>query len=607
MLSNAVRQLELRRDRQRRGKESVTAIQRTEWAAAIRAPMKQHPRQWTFAQSDAPLKAVCGNRRAGKTEGVGREVAARLIEQNEYTVWVFAKTLKAFDRNWMSRGRRRAIVETSDDHKSKTGMLRLLDDFGVPYLARKSSDGAVSEVSFPWGSVMQVLPAADPGQLESARGGLFDLLWLDEAQSMPLVVEILEEMGGPAGADYDAPLWLTGTPGEEVGSFFHRVVAGDIEGWEVHDFTSCDNPHFGDDWRSRFERAVLIRVQQMREIYRVGVEEMAKLATLTEEDFTLTALNALPWVANLPPKVQREYLRLWVADPTSLIYPSAHIEPYVYCWGAWSEHEYVLAAAVGIGQDKDTLCTRVTGWHARMDLLPKTVGTHGKLHSKHWNLAIGVDLGKSPDHFAITLQAWSSTDPCMYEIDSAKANDMRGDQQLDVVRMWITAARTLPFCKLWGIVIDDDGGNTPAQVDGWRHKLAPLLPPTGIMDAYKPKKDMQHLLLNDERSSGRVRILRHGPLWVEEQYLQREPYDPQKPGKKRDVNKHRKVNVMVRHESGRRESVECMPGDHACDARRYIWYKATHIHGREAIESDERLSHSEWRERQINQHRDLPS
>jgi hypothetical protein len=554
--------------------------QRRAWAAAIRASIREFPAQAAFAQSASPLVAGCGTRRTGKTTGIGTELTARTVERDDYFLWVFTDTLQAFTRNWVRRG----YNEQSSTGGKRTGLLQMLAKYEIPYKASRYSKDAYTGIEFPWGSRWVILPAGDAGKLEDARGGDFDCLWLDEAQKMDLLTAILEEMAGPAGNDYDAQIFMTGTPGDEVGSYFHRAVTGEIRGIDVHDIGVWQNPHYGTTFRERFENGVMRPLRKLQDTYGIRDEDLDKIATLQEDELTIRALTAQPWVERLPAKVRREFLRLWVHNANIQVYPSEGLEPWVRYWGEWAPE--VTAEAVALGTTAETMKRQTSTWPARIAKLPHVVAPTGQEYAKRWWALLGIDLGTNPDPFALWLGVFSPQDPNLYELESGKANDLRDDQQLDVLRHWLSVLRASGL-RLWGAVIDDDGGNTPAQVNGWRHKLAPLLPATGLIGAYKPKKRMQERLLNDERYAGRVKMLRNSPTDLEEQYLQREPFDPQHPDRKRDTDKHRRVAMTVTHESGRRELVEVAPGDHCLDGRRYVWYWATHIHGQIPTEDAE--------------------
>lgn len=141
-------------------------------------------------------------------------------------------------------------------------------------------------VVFPNGSILTLLGADKPSEVNKLRGQKFPAAAIDEPQAFrdDVLRELIDDVLEPTLLDYRGSLWLCGTPGARVAGYFHDVTEGKLPGWSVHRWTVLDNPTIphARDW----------------------------LAELRERR---------NWTADNP-TYRREYLGEWVRDDDALVY-----------------------------------------------------------------------------------------------------------------------------------------------------------------------------------------------------------------------------------------------------------------------------------------------
>jgi len=94
-------------------------------------------------------------------------------------------------------------------------------------------------------------------EMEKLLGGKFKLVAIDEGaffkQDMrKLIEEILE----PTLIDEDGQLYLISTTSHNVHSFYFMVATGKVKGWEIHKWTSYDNPILGEKWAKAIKKKI---------------------------------------------------------------------------------------------------------------------------------------------------------------------------------------------------------------------------------------------------------------------------------------------------------------------------------------------------------------
>ena len=223
------------------------------------------PEQYAFIHDDSPLGAALCTRRAGKSYGVGEKMYRICFKYPGCTVLYLALT-KDSARNIMWK-------DVLKDIALKKGIVIKANE-------------AKLEITLRNGSVIKLAGAdASVKEREKFLGGKYAYVCVDEAGSFSTDLKLLvEEYLEPAVSDYDGSVDLIGTPTIFWQSFFCDVTEGKVPGWNVHKWTTLDNP-FMIHWPKRLKK---LKKDNPR------VEET--------------------------PTYKRMYLGQWVRDLSSLIY-----------------------------------------------------------------------------------------------------------------------------------------------------------------------------------------------------------------------------------------------------------------------------------------------
>jgi phage terminase large subunit len=123
-----------------------------------------------------------------------------------------------------------------------------------------------------------------PKEQEKVLGGRYNLILVDEAQSLSNLDDFVNRILTPAIGAKDGTLCLMGTPAPRAFGLFYDLTAGSGRGWSVHRWTLRENPHF-----------------------------------LNVEEFLAGVLRDNAWTEDNP-HFQREYLGKWVISHDRLVY-----------------------------------------------------------------------------------------------------------------------------------------------------------------------------------------------------------------------------------------------------------------------------------------------
>lgn len=542
------------------GSDESLQSKRRAWAQDIRRPVYDHPKQLAFCVDPSPYKVVAKNRRAGGTEGQGRWDLSDLVERDNLLIWVYSIHLAEYSRNWLQRQGAPSAIDIL-----QSAGLRMGTDFSV---LRKDKDTILS-ISFPWGSHLLVLPAGDVGKVQVSRGGAPDRVRLDEVQEMRVIAEIIREVVGAAGADKQAEVSMSGTPGKEIGTYFWAAVTGQDSSWSVHTFYSVDNPFFGSTWNDRYRRAVHDRITQLAGLYNLSDFCGQMLSSMTEDRFH--RISSLPtqelsadeqrFVRELHDDALREFFGRWVVESSDYVYGSfSSTPPDTLYWGEWS-----CDLNVGNTTGWDSVGPMLDApdrWYGRISTLP-AISTSIGAASKKWRAVLSADLGYNPDPFALVVWLWSPQHGSLIEFDSAKSTRLTEPEQLSVISSWAKRLTSMGI-PVSALVVDASGGEATAVSRGWSDKLAYVVP--NVVEAHKPNKWTQIWQMNSEIRSGKIQMLRNSPLSVEGRYLKKKQRDLDKQYRL-EVDKYREV-----HSGG----LKFRPGDNCLDAARYGWFYCTH-------------------------------
>lgn len=535
-----------------------------ETARALRA--FYHPKQRAFYCSPAKRRATKKTRRAGATTGGCREFIARAIEHPGWRgTYVTTTRKEARERAWVN--------------DTKNGLVDILREFGMqvddPALEVYSlgsvkayiRDQAMT-IDFSNGSKIDLFGADDERALRKQRGLSKHVYWIDEAQDFRFIERFYDAIIIGSLTDYKGECWLTGTPGRDCAGMFYDITKDPdsndgppLPNWEVHSFTVTDNPFFG-----RVEQDLVAEVGESGDVaYFVvdnGGDRSGPFYTRAEADeeagrvrWDRTAGNAMRqkgWKGT-EPDFLREWLGRWVKEDARFVYPIHVVNQF----------------------DLKYAPTRLTknplvGTHPRFEHHPPWVDIKKaitdlprdkKRHNKRrqWMYAIGVDFGYHPDPFAIVVWAFTYDLQDVYEIMSWKCTKVNTDDQGTYMKMvWDALDNVVVF------VGDPAGKQDDFEV--WRSRMG--LP---LDEANKRGKNTLEEFLADDIRRGRIHLRHDSTLLDEMTHL---VYLPTKPGKTREVAKHRRAADGTIH------------GDHCCDCARYAYASLTHYLSRPSAKTD---------------------
>lgn len=508
-------------------------------------------------------RATCKTRRAGATAGGVRELVARAIEQPGFRATYTSKTnVDARDRAW-----------TNDN---KSGFLDLLRDKGTRLRLkghhRETYDiGGVRcrvsdqrmKLDFSNGSQVEVFGANNISRQSSKRGAAKHVFWIDEAQDFPGLDDFVAVIS-PAIRDFGGEVWLTGTPGRDAMGLFYEVTKEEAEGdarpfgWEVHTIAVVDNPMFGhvvieakDDQGAELAYYVHDNLYDSPELkdeqhlHRWGpfstVEEAEARSVEVRWEVTAGAEIAEKQLNGDEPDFVREWLGRWVKADARYVYPVHSVPRHQLLFAPQRLTENPFVGSAPRFADHPRWYDHV----AAVRDLPR-LGRDRRPHQ--WLFAIGVDFGYWPDPFALVVWAFSPTSDHVYEMFSWKQTRVATDDQGEYIkRLWDAIDNVV-------LLVGDPAGKQD-DFDLWRRRMN--LP---IEEANKRGKNTLEEFLAGDVRRGRVHLREGSPLYHEMLNL---VYLPTKPGKTREVHKHRKVGNVVH-------------GDHAADAARYSYSALTH-------------------------------
>jgi hypothetical protein len=533
-----------KREMERAAKESAVR----EMCARLRA--LYYPKQAAFfKRTKAKWKATRKTRRAGITTAGCRELLARALEVPGFRASYIATTRKeAEERAWRS--------------DTKSGLIDVLGRFaervdhptltayrigGVTILVREAD----LTLSFSNGSEIELFGVENLRAHRKYRGGAKHVVWIDEAQDFFLLQEFFDAVVVPM-SDFDCEVWLTGTPGRDCVGMFYDVTKDADEGetpapgWEVHELAQTDNPFFGHVVTDTSGPGGVVYYVEDNTAQRSGPYETADDAerAAVETRWDRTAGDVLRKKGEAyrdSPDFKRELLGKWVKEDARFVYP-VHAVP---------RHKLIfapqrLAENPFVGTDP-----RFDGhpaWydhHAAVRDLPR-LGPDRRPHK--WLYSLWFDFGFWPDPFAAVMWAFTPTLYDVYEMFSWKQTRVHSDDQARYIKLlWEVEPAIVSF--------GGDSAGKQADFAAWKERLN--LP---LEEANKGGKNTLEELLAGDIRRHLVHFREGSPLLTEMRHL---VYLPGKPGKTREVHKHRSVAGVIH-------------GDHCCDAGRYGFSALTH-------------------------------
>lgn len=538
------------RERRRRGTVDVLPVDpEVPRAAAAALRHWMHPTQEAFFRlGPARWRATKKTRRAGATAGGVREFLARAIEQPSWRGTYATKTLKeSRSRAW--------------ENDSKSGFLDVLRKEGTraehPTLEAWMLGGVLVEVrdaalvlDFSNGSQIEMFGADSVTRQSNKRGDAKHVFWIDEAQDFPDLEQFFDAVVIGSLTDTEGACWLTGTPGVDCAGMFFEITKEEeherLPNWEVHTLASTHNPFFGAVIQADVGYFVQDNLGKRTGPYDTRDEAEAAAVRVRWERTAGAAMLAKSWEGDEPDFV-REWLGKWVRTDARYVYP------------VHSVAEHVLVYAPQRLCD-NPISSKHPRWYDHVAAVRDLPQAPRGVLPYQWLFGVGVDFGYWPDPFALVVFAFCYALPDVFEMFSWKMTRVNTDEQGAYMKLlWVTMDHIVSF------VGDAAGKQDDFAV--WQGRMN-----VPIDEANKKGKNtLEEFLANDIRvgrvhfrgdppptEKGARRVL--SPLLTEMQHL---VYLPGKPGKTREVDKHRKV-AGVAH------------GDHNCDAGRYLYNDLRH-------------------------------
>lgn len=262
------------------------------------------PEQLAFIRDPEPFVTSDCSRRAGKTEVCALDLLDTAISRDGVVcLYITMTRMNASRIIWPTLKRINEYYQLG----------------GVPHESELS-------LTFPNGSIVYLSGCKDKSELDKFRGLAIALVYIDEVQSFrSFIAELVDDVLGPALADYAGKLKLIGTPALLKSGFFWEAISS--KAYSHHHWTFWNNPHVA-------RKSGLTHRQILdRELKRRGVSEDH-------------------------PSIQREWFGRWVIDSESLV---LHYSNETNHFNQLPElTDYIIS--VDIGHD-DADAIAVIGWH----------------------------------------------------------------------------------------------------------------------------------------------------------------------------------------------------------------------------------------------------
>jgi hypothetical protein len=536
--------------RRERAEAEARAARLTELCAELRA--FYHPKQRAFYTSTHRRKATNKTRRSGATSGGCRELIARALETPRFrAVYATTTRIEAKARAWLN-DTQSGFVDIMRAYGEVTTRGRGVETIDMAGVTVEVRPGEL-QLQFSNGSLIELFGADDEGAINKLRGLTKHVWWIDEAQDFTWLERLYKAVISAGSTDFAGEVWLTGTPSQDCVGFFYDVTRDDepgLAGWEVHAISVVDNPYFARPMWQDGTWYVVGRegIDAPQGPYEDEAAAEAAAVTLRWERTAGDAIRENAWRDD-DPDLLREWYAKWVKTDARYVYPVHAVPRHII---QFSPQRLMPNPFVGT----DPRFDGHPPWYDH-DAAVRDLPVYGANKRRHkWLYALWFDFGFWPDPFAAVLWAFTPTLPDVYEMFSWKQTRVHADDTKRYMKL------------LWDVddaIMSFGGDAAGKQADFAEMKRRLDMP---IEEANKAgKATLEELLAGDIRR-GYVHLRESSPLYTEMSHL---VYLPTKPGKPREVFKHRVVNGVVH-------------GDHCCDAGRYGFADLTHYLAKIGVE-----------------------
>lgn len=262
------------------------------------------PEQLAFIRDPRPWVTADCSRRAGKTEVCAYDLLDTAIRSRGVTCLYIT------------------LTRTNAERIVWAKLLAINDQYhlgGEPNISKLS-------LTFPNGSVIYLSGCKDKSELEKFRGLALKLVYIDEVQSFKsFIKDLVDDVIGPALADYGGKLKFIGTPAPLQSGFFWETIQN--KEYSHHHWTFWDNPF------------------------------ISKKAGIPHKDILERELKRRG-VSVDHPSVRREWFGEWTIDTDSLVFQYNHER------NNYDQQPILTDYVIGIdfGTD-DADAIAVLGWH----------------------------------------------------------------------------------------------------------------------------------------------------------------------------------------------------------------------------------------------------
>jgi len=189
------------------------------------------------------------------------------------------------------------------------------------------------------GSVIK-LAGADQSdkEMEKLLGGKYKLAVIDEAAFFKQNLrKLIEEILEPALIDEDGQLYLISTTSHNVHSYYFDIVTEKIKGWEVHKWTSYDNPTIADKW----DKALKQKLKDNPEIIHTpAFKRMYLNQWVIDQELQVYKIHEKCMVPQLPQLIQGATWNFGLGIDLGWNDETAFV---VTCWNKYDSILYIIA------------------------------------------------------------------------------------------------------------------------------------------------------------------------------------------------------------------------------------------------------------------------
>ncbi len=459
--------------RRRKASEALAAAGGQYEATVEGLRAREYPAQAACVSDLHRLIAVLGTRRSGKSSSWLRKMLydAKHVPDS-YQIYINTTEKECKRIAWRGAN-------------PKDGLLALNKAYDLGGIVNKSE----LTLTFPDNNaVIELVPADDVKGIERAVGTAPHRIFLDEAQKMPHLEYMLQEILGPGLEDFDGQFIQAGTAHRNCSGLFFELtnVIFNEDGTitcEHKDPDNCVHAHWGIHKLSIFDNPWF----QAKPGGAMGVvERYCARFNLSMDD----------------PEIRRIWFGEWVLQDANFCYPVHAVDEdtLIYAPARWVEPPKHLPPY-------GTPDGGVPDIPASIADLPEE--SEGNPYT--WLFGCAIDLGYEPDPFGMHVCAWTPELPDLFELFSWKQLRLTTDEQIGRVLAFASHPR-VEYRIAFSVA--DAGGLGKLIVKSWIAQLQERFP-IPLEAAEKSDKAGAMTLMGNDIRAGRYHMRSGSPLLSE--------------------------------------------------------------------------------------------